>query len=87
MAHPMEQKNVSRISKQFKKTFSEDDLNEVGKAVRFCLRRRAVTPFRLAMGLIEVFADSKVETIADILRAFNALCKTNVTSHYPQLAA
>ena len=74
----MEHHNVSRISKQFKKTFSEDGLNELGKAVRFCLRERAVTPFRLAMGLIEVFADATVDTIADIQRAFNALCKTNV---------
>ena len=74
----MEHNNVSRISRQFKKTFSEDGLNEVGKAVRFCLRKRDVTPFRLAMGLIEVFADSKVDTIADIQRSFNALCKTNV---------
>ena len=30
------------------------------------------------MGLIEVFAASKVDTIADIQRSFNALCKTNV---------
>ena len=74
----MEHSNVSRISKQFKKTFSEEGLNEVGKAVRFCLRKRAVTPFRLAMGLIEVFADSEGDTIADIQRAFNALCKTDV---------
>jgi hypothetical protein len=74
----MEHHNVSRISKQFKKTFSEEGLNEVGKAVRFCLRKRAVTPFRLAMGLIEVFADATVDTIADIQRAFNALCNTNV---------
>ncbi len=78
MAHPLEQKHVSTISKQFKKIFAEDGLNELGTAVRFCLRKRAVTPFRLAMGLIEVFADSKVDSIADILRAFNALCKTNV---------
>ncbi len=76
--YPVEQKNVSRIAAQFKKTFSENGLNALGKAVRLCLRRRAVTPFRLAMGLIEVFADAKVETIADIQRAFNALCGTNV---------
>ena len=63
MAYPMEQKNINRISKQFKKIFSEDGLNELGKAVRFCLRERIVTPFRLAMGLVEVFADSKVRCL------------------------
>jgi hypothetical protein len=81
----MEHHNVSRIARQFKTAFSEDGLNELGKAVRFCLRERAVTPFRLAMGLIEVFADATVETIADIQRAFNALCKMNVTSHFFQV--
>jgi hypothetical protein len=32
----------------------------------------------LALGLIEVFATLRVETIADMHRAFNALCGTRV---------
>ncbi len=76
--YQVEQKNISKISKQFKKTFSENKLNKIGKAVRFCFREREITPYRLAMGLIEVFANSKMETIADIHRAFNALCNTDV---------
>ena len=74
----MEYKHVSRISKQFKKSFSEDGLNALGRAVRFCLRERAITPFRLATGLIEVLADPKVDTLADTQRAFNVPCKANV---------
>jgi hypothetical protein len=46
--------NVGRISKQFKKTFSEHGFNVLGKAVRFCVRERTATPFGLAMG-VQIF--------------------------------
>jgi len=52
----------------------------VWEAVRFCVRVRAITPYRLALGLIEVFATMQVKTIADVHRAFNAVCNTTV--HY-----
>ncbi len=39
---------------------------------------RDITPYRLSLGLVEVFATSKVETIADMHRAFNARCRTDV---------
>ena len=50
----------------------------MGKSIRFCMREREITPYRLALGLIEVFARTRVETIADAHRAFNALCNTTV---------
>jgi hypothetical protein len=34
----MEHENVNRISRQFKKAFSEDGLNDIGKAVHVCRR-------------------------------------------------
>ena len=74
----MERIEVSTVTKQFKRTFCESRLNELGKAVRFCLRERTVTPFRLVMGLINVMSTPKIETIADVQRAFNALCETDV---------
>lgn len=74
----MEHKNVSGAVRQFKQTFSEQVLNGLGKGVRFCMRIREITPYRLALGLIEVFATMRVETIADAHRAFNALCGTTV---------
>ncbi|MGK0169898.1 MAG: hypothetical protein ACI9W2_001621, partial [Gammaproteobacteria bacterium] len=74
----MERIEVSTATKQFKRTFCESRLNELGKAVRFCPRERTVTPFRLVMGLINVMSTPKVETIADVQRAFNALCETDV---------
>jgi len=76
----MEQKNVTTVARQFKRTFSEEDVNGLGKAVGFCQRERDITPHRLALGLMEVFAGARVETIADAHRAFNALCEAKV--HY-----
>jgi hypothetical protein len=74
----MEHENLSSVVRQFKQTFSEQVLNALGKAVRFCFRVREITPYRLALGLIEVFTTLRVETIADMHRAFNALCGTTV---------
>ena len=46
----------------------------------FCKRERDISPFRLALGLLETLANAKVETLADLQRSFNALCGTTV--HY-----
>ncbi|MCA1607520.1 MAG: IS4 family transposase, partial [Acidobacteria bacterium] len=74
----MEHKNVSTVTRRFKQTFCEGVLNALGKTVRFCHRVREITPYRLALGLMEVFAATRVETIADAHRAFNALCDARV---------
>ena len=74
----MEHENLSHVVRQFQQTFSEQVLNGLGQAVRFCFRVREITPYRLALGLIEVFAPTRVETMADMHRAFNALCGTTV---------
>jgi len=74
----MERKHLSIVARQFKRSFSQQVLNGLGKAVRFCFRVREITPYRLALGLIEVFATMQVKTIADVHRAFNALCNTRV---------
>lgn len=74
----MEHEQLSKVSQQFKRTFSADTLNALGKEVRFCARERTITPHRLALGLIEVFAHAPMRTIADAHRAFNALCDETV---------
>lgn len=74
----MEHKNISMVARQFKRTLSEQALNTLGKSVRFCRREREITPYRLALGLTEVFATARVETIADAHRSFNALCDSTV---------
>ncbi len=74
----MEQGQVSKLAKQFKRMFAAPVLNAMGKAVGFCKREREITPYRLCLGLIEVFAAGRVETIADIHRAYSARCGTDV---------
>ncbi len=74
----MERIEASTMTRQFKRTFGEQTLNELGKMARFCRRERQVTPFRLALSLIESFAGGTVKCIADIQRGFNALCESDV---------
>ncbi len=69
---------VSKLARQFKKMFCEPGLNALGKAIGFCKRERDITPYRLCLGLVEVFAAGEVETIADIHRAYNARCRSDV---------
>ena len=64
--------------KQFKRSFDEDTLNTLGKVSSWCRRERTLTPYRMAVSLIDAFATSTVNSIADLQRAFNALCATTV---------
>ena len=70
--------DANTVTRQFKRTFSQSTLNEMGKAARLCQREREVTPWRLMLTLIESFSSATVDSIADIQRTFNALCETEV---------
>lgn len=74
----MEKKQASKLTKRLKRVFSEQALNGLGKRIGFCKRERDITPYRLCLGLVEVMGMSKIATIADIHRSFNALCECNV---------
>ena len=74
----MERIDVSTVVKQFKRTFDERSVNELGKRTRLCRRERTITPFRLALSVIERSAWSKVACIADLHRGFNTLCEEEV---------
>ena len=74
----MGQFDTSTVTKQFKRTFKEATLNDMGKATRLCRREREVTPWRLMMSLIEALSSTTADSIADIQRTFNALCETHV---------
>ena len=76
----MGQMNINKLGKQFKQVFSEKTLNCLRKKIGFCKRERDISPFRLALGLLETLANTKVESLADLQRSFNAVCRTNV--HY-----
>jgi len=70
----VERIEASTVSRQFKRSFDEGSLNELGKATRLCRRERDATPYRLMLTLVEAFATGTLDSIADIHRAFNALC-------------
>ena len=74
----MGQFDANTVSKQFKRTFEECTVNEMGKSARLCQRQREVTPWRLMLSLLEAFSSATVDSIADIQRTFNALCETHV---------
>ena len=69
----MERKRISTFAAKFKKAFSEGVLNELGKATRYCHRVRQLTPYRMVMTLIALFGGTRVESLADLQRGFNAL--------------
>ncbi len=74
----METGQANKLAKRLKRVFSEQVLNGLGKRVGFCKRERDITPYRLCLGLVEVMGLSKIVTIADIHRSFNALSHSDV---------
>ena len=69
----MERGKVSMFAAKFKKALSEGMLNELGRATRYCHRVRQLTPYRMVMTLMALFAGTRVESLADLQRGFNAL--------------
>jgi len=69
----MEHKELTNITRQMKRAFDEQELTELGAQTGQCRRQRKVTPYRLALSLIQSLGAGRVETIADLLREFNRL--------------
>jgi hypothetical protein len=64
----MGREKVSTFAAKLKKAFSEGVLNELGKATRYCHRVRQLSPYRMVMTLMALFADTRVESLADLQR-------------------
>ncbi len=58
----------------------EPRLTRLGRTSRQCRRLRDVTPQRLVCALLEALGAHRIETVADILRTFNA--QTGLTTRY-----
>ncbi len=69
----MKQQQLNNVMKKFKQAFSEVELNQLAEQVGFCKRRRTITPYRLMVALVESLSTGRIETLADILRAFDGL--------------
>ena len=51
--------------------FSVDEVNQLGRETGQAVRLRRVTPHRLFLAVVAALAGSRVESLADLLRAFN----------------
>jgi hypothetical protein len=63
---------------QITKVLSEFKINEIGKRVNFCNRKRIIKPFELVMSLITALGDKSVDTVTDLHRYFVKLTETDV---------
>jgi hypothetical protein len=71
-------RDLNKFVDRFKRVLSPQTLNELGRAVRLCRRERIITPYRLALSCLASCATTRVETLADVQRTFNALFGTAV---------
>ncbi len=77
---PLNQHEFSNIAKRIKQVFNEETLDNLAYETGFTKRKRTVTPYRLTLSVVCAMASQSVETIADLVRAFNALSEKFV--HY-----
>ena len=64
----MERIQSSTVTRQFKRTFGQGTLNELGRMARFCRRERVITPFRLALSLIVALAFGWYKSVVEAQR-------------------
>lgn len=76
----MKPSHVNRYADALRRTLGSQNLTTRGRESRHCRRLRTVTPQRLVCALVEALGAGRVETIADILRTFNA--QTGLTVRY-----
>lgn len=60
------------------KVLNELKINEIGKSVNFCNRKRIIKPFELVMSLITALGDKSVDTVTDLHRYFVKLTEMDV---------
>ncbi len=76
----MNRSHVTRYADALRATLSWRNLTTRGRETRHCRRLRDVTPQRLVCALVEALGAFRVETVADILRTFNA--QTGLNTQY-----
>jgi hypothetical protein len=74
----MNQGHIIETMNQLTALFSEPELNQLGKDIKFARRNRDITSYRLSMAIITVLASHSIESIADIHRGFNSLFDMDV---------
>ena len=77
---PLNRVYVSKYAAALRATLGWRNLTARGRETRHCRRLRDVTPQRLVCALVEALGGLRVETVADILRTFNA--QTGLNTQY-----
>jgi len=77
---PLNRGHVTKYADALRATLGWRNLTARGRETRHCRRLRDVTPQRLVCSLVEALGGLRVETVADILRTFNA--QTGLNTQY-----
>jgi len=62
---------LTKVRDALARALSVDDVNQLGRDTGQAVRLRTVTPHRLFLALVSALASGRVESLADLLRAFN----------------
>ena len=62
---------LTKVRDALARAVSADDVNQLGRDTGQAVRLRTVTPHRLFLALVSALASARVESLADLLRAFN----------------
>ena len=76
----MNRRYFTRYAAAIRNVLSRSHLTVRGRETGHCRRLRDVTPQRLVCALVEALGSRKVDTIADLLRSFNA--RTGLNTRY-----
>ena len=64
-------RELTRVSHALARALSVDEVNQLGRDTGQAERLRIVTPHRLFLAIVSALASAPVESLADLLRAFN----------------
>ena len=62
---------LTKLSQKLARALSRDDVNQLGRDTGQAQRLRTVTPHRLFLAMVSTLGSGRVESLADLLRAFN----------------
>lgn len=68
---PMSTSQLSKLSRTLARAIAIDEVNQLGRATGQAIRLRTVTPHRLFLAVVSALGSGRVESLADLLRAFN----------------
>ena len=62
---------LTKVRDAMARALSVDAVNQLGRDTGQAVRLRRVTPHRLFLAVVSALASARVESLADLLRAFN----------------